>query len=394
LRDRARASRLETSALASLFSLDDDLLDLATGTTAPLTGLIADVLPKAEAFERTLASVRQYWPLGLPALRESIAAMYTRQRLPTRADEILVTAGAQQAIALVTAWLVHRGDPVLVETPTYFGALDAFRVAGARVSSVPVERAHVDPGLLRDRLFAIGPRLVYLTPTHSNPTGVVMPERARRVVARTVDECGVMLVEDHTLAGFAIDGPVPRLIASYTSGGRVLTVGSLSKLFWGGLRIGWIRGAASAIRQLGRLKSAADLGGPLPTQALAVPLVGLVEAASAERRAQLGPRRDRLAALVGEHLPEWRFRKPSGGLFLWVRVPGTDTRQFAQHAARHGVAVAAGAHFSADEGSDDHVRLPFLLEEAFLREGVARLSAAWRSFRRAPRGTTRETALV
>jgi DNA-binding transcriptional MocR family regulator len=379
----------------SLLSLDADLLDLATGTTPPLTRLIGEAIARADAIERALSSPRQYWPLGLPALRESIALMYTRQHLPTRADEILVTCGAQQAISLVSAWLVQRGDAVLVETPTYFGALDAFRLAGARLTGVPVERSHVDPGLLRDRLFATGPRLVYLTPTHSNPTGAVMPERARRAVAQMVEESGVTLVEDHTLAGLAIDGAVPRYIATYSGGSGVLTIGSLSKLCWGGLRIGWIRGAVSSIRQLGRLKSAADLGGPLPTQALAVPLVAIFESAAAERRAELGPRRDLLAALLSKHLPEWTFRTPSGGLFLWVRLPGVDTRQFAQFAARHGVAVAHGAHFSVDEGPDDHLRLPFLLDERPLREGVARLSEAWRSFRRtAPPRDARQPTLV
>jgi DNA-binding transcriptional MocR family regulator len=393
-RDRARASMLETSSLVSLLSLDDDLLDMATGTTAPLSPLVGETIARSDVFERTLASPRQYWPMGLPALRESIAAMYTRQQLPTRADEVLVTCGAQQAISLVCAWLVQRGDIVLVETPTFFGALDAFRLAGARLSGMPVERSHVDPGLLRDRLFATGPRLVYLTPTHSNPTGAVMPERARRAVAKSIDESGVVLVEDHALAGLTIDGSTPRFIASFADGG-VLTIGSLSKLCWGALRVGWIRGSVAAIRHLGRLKSAADLGGPLPTQALAVSLIGRFEAASAERRAQFGPRRDLLAGLLAERLPDWRFRKPSGGLFLWVQVPGADTRQFAQFAARHGVAVAPGAHFSVDDGPDDHLRLPFLLDEAALREGVERLTAAWHSYRRVTPGRdSREPTLV
>jgi DNA-binding transcriptional MocR family regulator len=394
-RDRARQAELETSSLVSLLSLDADLLDLATGTTPPLARVIREAIAGDDALDRALSSPRQYWPLGLPALREAIARLYIRQHLPTRADEILVTNGAQQAVSLVSAWLVQRGDAVLVETPTYFGALDAFRLAGARLTGVPVDRSHIDPGLLRDRLFATGPRLVYLTPTHSNPTGVVMPERARKAVARMVEESGVTLVEDHTLAGLAIDGAAPPYIASYPGGGGVLTIGSLSKLCWGGLRIGWIRGTASAIRQLGRLKSAADLGSPLPTQALAVPLVGIFESAASARRAELGPSRDLLAALLSERLPEWTFRKPSGGLFLWVSLPGVDTRQFAQYAARHGVAVAHGAHFSVDEGPDDHLRLPFLLDEPSLREGVARLADAWRSFRRtAPARDARQPTLV
>jgi DNA-binding transcriptional MocR family regulator len=222
-----------------------------------------------------------------------------------------------------------------------------------------------------------------------------MPERARKAVARSVEESGVTLIEDHTLAGLALDGAAPRFIGSYASGAGVLTIGSLSKLCWGGLRIGWIRGAASVIRQLGRVKSAADLGGPPPIQALAVPLIAAFEAASAERRAELGPRRDLLVALLRDHLPEWQFRTPSGGLFLWVRLPCGDTRQFVQFAARHGVALAPGSHFSIDEGPDNHLRLPFQLEEGLLREGVARMTTAWRSFRRVtPSREAREPTFV
>ncbi len=394
-RERAHTATLEHVSLLELASLDEDMIDLATGISTPLVSLVRSLVAPADAVEGTLTSVRQYWPLGLPALREAIARMFTRQQVPTDADQILVTCGAQQALSLVTMLLVQRGDVVLVETPTYFGALDAFRFAGARLSGVPVGDRHVDPAMLRDRLFATGPRLIYLTPTYNNPTGVVMPQSARQAVARTIEETGVTLVEDHAIADVSFDGQPPPAIAACSDGGNIISIGSISKVWWAGLRIGWIRATPSLIRQLGGLKSAADLGGPLPTQAMAVPLVAALDDARKARREELRPRRDLLAALLRQQLPEWTFTMPSGGLFLWVRTPGVNARQFAQYAARHHVALAPGGLFSVGDGHDEFLRLPYLLDEPALERGVHRLSAAWRAFlQMAPRREARSAAFV
>ncbi len=394
-RERAHAATLGRASLLDLLSLDEDMVDLATGTTAPLASMVMDAISRTNAIEGTIASARQYWPLGLPALRDAIAQMYTRQRVPTDADHILVTCGAQQALSLVTMLLVQRGDMVLVETPTYFGALDAFRFAGARLAGVPVGHRHVDPAMLRDRLFATGPRLIYLTPTYNNPTGALMPQSARQAVARTIEETGVTLVEDHAISDVAFDDQSPPAIAACSRAGNIISIGSISKVWWAGLRVGWIRAVPSVIRQLGRLKSAADLGGPLPTQAMAVPLVAAIDEARAARRAELRPRRDLLAALLRQHLPEWTFMMPSGGLFLWVRTPGVNARQFAQYAARHQVALAPGGMFSVDEDHEEYLRVPYLLDEAALRSGITRLAAAWSAFHQlAPRREARHAPMV
>jgi DNA-binding transcriptional MocR family regulator len=395
VRDRAQTAVLDHGSLMDLLSLDEDMVDLASGTTIPLASMVTDAIARSHAIETTVAGTRQYWPLGLPALRDAIARMYARQGLSTTADQVLVTCGAQQAISLVTTLLVQRGDVVLVETPTYFGALDAFRFAGARLAGVPVGERHVDSAMLRDRLFATGPRLIYLTPTYNNPTGSVMPESARRAVARLIEETGVTLVEDHALSDTVLEGSPPPVIAACSGAGSVLTIGSISKVCWAGLRVGWVRGPASVIRQLGRLKSAADLGGPLPTQAIAVPLVAALDEAKAARRKELRPRRDLLAALLQQQLPEWTFTIPSGGLFLWVKAPGVNTRQFAQYAARHRVALAPGALFSVDDGHEEYMRVPYLLDETAMRAGIGRLATAWRAFcDLAPRREARVSPLL
>ena len=210
---------------------------------------------------------RLYYPMGLPTLRQAVASYYERAGLPTRPEQVLVTNGAQHAIALCAALYLQRGDSVLVEDPAYFGALDAFRVAGARVSPLPVDAGGVPPAVLRDSITATAARLIYLTPTFQNPTGAVMPKAARREVARIAVELGVPVIDDGTLADLVLDGAPPPLIARFAPAAPVLTIGSLSKLMWPGLRIGWVRAPEPIVERLARLKSANDLGSPLLTQA-------------------------------------------------------------------------------------------------------------------------------
>jgi DNA-binding transcriptional MocR family regulator len=174
----------------------------------------------------------------------------------------------------------------------------------------------------------------------------------------------------------------------------VLTIGSLSKLVWPGLRLGWIRAPEPIIQRLARLKSAMDLASPITTQAVAARLFGALDVVRALRRQQLKPRRDLLASLLGERIPEWTFRVPHGGLFLWVELPSGDAREFAQFAVRHGVVALPGSTLSADESHTTFLRIPFLAEPETLRRGVDRLATAWRGFHSAGRTKRRPRVAV
>jgi DNA-binding transcriptional MocR family regulator len=287
----------------------------------------------------------------------------------------------------VVSLLVQRGDPVLLENPTYFGALDAYRLSGARLIPLDVGDRHVDAGVLRERVRAARPALIHLTPTFNNPTGAVMPAEHRIEATRVARAAGAVIVEDGTLSELSIDGlKVPAPLAAHAPEDTVLTIGSLSKLYWGGLRIGWIRGPIALIRQLTRLKTASDLGCPVMTQAVATQLLSVVDRAKAIRSEQLKRRRDLLVSMLNEGLPDWSFRSPSGGLFVWAAIPGVDTRYLAQAAIRQGVAITPGALFSITDAHDHALRIPFLLDEPLLRLGVERLATAWRECRPAGAG--------
>lgn len=392
-RAAARATALVSSPLLDLLGHEDHgLVDFALGAPLPLPALALDDLELSRAEFAAAAADVQYHPLGLAALREAIAAAHTAGGLETDARQVLVTTGAQQAINLCAAAYLQRGDTVLVEDPTYFGALDAFRLAGARLASVPSGPRGADPALLRTRTVASAPRLIYLSPTFQNPTGGVMPPAARERVAALARETGITVVEDTTLADLALDGTAPKPLAAYAPEAPIVLIGSLSKVAWPGLRIGWVRGPASLIPTLARVKGVMDLGSPSLTQAVAVRLLGHVDRVRTLRREQLRPRRDTLVRLLRRALPDWRFTIPAGGLFLWVELPSGDAQEFAQVALRRGVVIVPGAVFSHEGQYERFVRLPFLAEPEVLEAGVERLRAAWHDYRAA--GARRAAAAV
>jgi DNA-binding transcriptional MocR family regulator len=174
----------------------------------------------------------------------------------------------------------------------------------------------------------------------------------------------------------------------------MLTIGSLSKLAWPGLRVGWVRAPEPIIERLARLKSANDLGSPLLTQAIAVRLLGAIDQIRLLRRRELKPRRELMAGLLRKFLPDWKFRLPGGGLFLWVKLPAGDSREFAQVALRHGALILPGPSMSAAEHHAPFIRLPYLAEDEMLRTGVQRLSAAWRDYQSAGHGDRRSNVAM
>ena len=304
-RGAAQAGALAASPLLGLLSSRDgeDLVDLVLGAPLPLTELPRDLFTLPPEDHGALLNDPRYYALGLPPLRQAIASYYAKAGLATRPEQILITNGSQQGISLCAGLYLERGDSALVEDPTYFGALDAFRAAGARIMGVALEADGVAPAALRQRIIATSSRLVYLTPTFQNPTGVLMPRAARKEVARIAADLGVPIIDDGTFFDLALDGSPPPPVAAFAPDAPVISVGSLSKLVWPGLRIGWVRAPEAIVERLARLKSSIDLGCPLLTQAIAVRLVGSIEVIRKLRRQQLKPRRDALAALLRERSP-------------------------------------------------------------------------------------------
>ncbi|MBP2472954.1 DNA-binding transcriptional MocR family regulator [Crossiella equi] len=324
-----------------------------------------------------------YHPLGHPDLRTALAEHHTRRGLPTEPGQILVTTGGQQALALLTQLFLGPGAQVLVQTPAYPGALELFRDAAALLRPVPTGPDGLDVAAWTRAVATDRPDLAYLNPTHHNPTGGTVPALARRRLAETAAEHGVPVVEDDILAGLSLDGaPEPPSLAASAPPGTVVSVGSFSKVVWGGMRIGWIRAAPGHIAQLARIKSIHDLGSAAVEQLAAAALVPRLPGIAARRSAELKARHDLLCGLLAEHLPRWRFRPAGGGQCLWVRLPQGEASAYAQVALRHGVAVLPGDALSVAGEGARHLRIPFTGPPERITESVRRLAAAWRVYRR------------
>jgi DNA-binding transcriptional MocR family regulator len=357
-------------------------------------GLPDALLEDVYAEMAPLAATSGYSPLGYAPLREAIAAHLSARGVPTTSEQILVTSGAQQAIYMV-AWLyLQRGDVALVENPTYPGALDALTAVGARLVSVRTGRYGADLAALGEHLGRSSPRLVYLIPTYQNPVGGVLAEPARRALASLVQQHQVPLLEDDSLSGLSIVGDAPPPVAAFAPNAPILTAGSLSKLFWAGLRVGWVRASEPVIAQLGRLKAVADLGGSLPGQVIASRLLGAFDEIRRERRPVIAQRLDLATHLLGEMLPDWSWDTPQGGLCLWVRLPYGSATEFAQVALRLGVSIVAGSVASADGSFDDFVRLPFGHRPETLQEGLRRLARAWQAYAPSEEPHARSLAVI
>jgi DNA-binding transcriptional MocR family regulator len=401
-RSAAQAQSLAGSPLLALLAHPnrESIVDLAMGSPLPLRDFPFDRFEIPDNEYRAMVEDRMYYPLGMPPLREAVAGYYRQRGVATSSEQILITNGAQQGLALVASLFLQRGDAALVEDPMYFGVLDILRAAGARIGSLPVGPNGVSPGVLRDRISASAARLVYLTPTFQNPTGTVVPQPARKEICRIAAELGAPIVEDEVMAELALDGPLPLPIAAYGSQSRnapdapVFTIGSLSKLVWPGLRVGWVRAAEPWIERLARLKNAMDLGSPLLTQAIGVRVLGAIDQARQLRRAELRLKRDRAVALFRKYLPEWSFRVPSGGAFLWLKLPSGYAVEFGQVALRHGVVIVAGSHMSASDQHGQYVRVPFLADAEAMEAGVRRLASAWREYRSSDRRDAARVGLV
>ncbi|MEU1791195.1 PLP-dependent aminotransferase family protein [Streptomyces sparsogenes] len=290
------------------------------------------------AYERALSHLAEvtgdigYHPSGHRQLRDVVADHYTRRGVPTGPEQVLVTNGGQQALSLLARAFVEPGGGVLVEAPTYPGALEAFGEQAASLRTLP-------PGLhgfeATTRPPSRRPELAYVVSTHHNPTGSVLPPLARRRLAAAA-AADVPLVDDEVLAHLAFPGQeTPPPLAAF--GETVMTVGSLSKSVWGGLRVGWIRAAKPVIDRLARLRAVHDLGGNLPAQLAAAELLPRLETLCQGMAADRRTRHDHLRAQLARQLPQWQAPRVTGGQTLWVRLPHGDGDWAACTATAHSV---------------------------------------------------------
>ncbi|GAA1990561.1 PLP-dependent aminotransferase family protein [Microbacterium pumilum] len=343
-----------------------------------LAGVIADVAGNAAA----LVGRAGYDVVGRRELREAIADRYSRRGIPTTANEVLVTTGAQSAIHLVASVLLGRGDRVLIETPTYPHAADALRRSGARLVGVPVLTEHGWDLDRAEQAFARTlPTMAYLMPDFQNPTGRSMTSIERDAFLRAGERAGSVLVLDETTAELDIDRGA--LDCGFSDGDpmSVVRLGSLGKTVWGGLRVGWVRAEGDLVRRLVAARPAHDLGTPDFEQAVAAALLSDFDPILSQRSTLLHEGRDALVAALAEHLPEWGVPRVRGGLSLWIELDAALSPALVMDVRSRGVLLSAGPRFSVDGGHERHLRIPFTAPVDELQRAARTLAESWQHVR-------------
>jgi 2-aminoadipate transaminase len=389
-----RTKTAKSSVIRELLKLTQrpEVISFAGGLPAP------EVFPVAhfqEACQRVLqtqgAAALQYGPTeGYRPLRELIVAHMARYGILASVDNVLITSGSQQALDLVAKLLINRGDRILVERPTYLGALQAFDLMGAEYVTVPVDEQGMQTCNMEEALRS-GPKFMYILPNFQNPGGVTLSRTRRDQLVALSDKYGIPIIEDDPYGQLRYEGEhisplvvLDRINVARDSGyklGNVIYLSTFSKVLAPGLRLGWIVAPPDVIAKLVQLKQSADLHTSTFTQMVAYEVArdGFMDEHVKVIRATYKVRRDAmLAALKDFFPPEVSWTHPHGGLFLWVSMPpSVDSSRLLDAALRQNVAFVPGDPFfpNGDEGS--HMRLNFSnAQPEAIHEGIRRLSIA------------------
>ncbi|WP_438853746.1 MocR-like transcription factor YczR [Agromyces sp. M3QZ16-3] len=330
-------------------------------------------------------------PIGIPRLRTAIADRYSARGLPTDPEQVMVTLGAQHAIALLSRALIGRGDRALIEAPTYPHAYEALRAAGARLVTVATSPHDGGPdgfgaadeaGDLVRAMGHANPVAAYLMPDFHNPTGRSLGVEARERVLDAAARQGTVVIADETTAELDIDrGLELRPLAAY---GPAVMVGSVGKTVWGGIRVGWIRADRPLIRRLLAVRSPGDLGTPILEQLMVAQLLGRMDEILDLRREQLRAGRDHLEHRLAEAFPGWHVPHVDGGIATWVGLGAPVSSQLALAARTEGLIVAAGPRFGIDGAFERFLRLPICYDAETTDAAVQALARAWGSLARTP----------
>ncbi len=293
---------------------------------------------------------------GYPPLRHTIAHILASQGLQTHPDNILITGGSQQAISLVVQLLLKPGDVILVENPTYGGALDLFRSHHLQIVGIPMDTQGMQIPALETLLQRYPARLLYTIPNFQNPTGTCLNSQRRRQLLALADRYNLPILEDDFVGDLRYDGRVQPTLKALDPGGRVIYISTFSKMLMPGLRIGFLVAEGPVYSGLAGYKRAHDLAtSNLIQRALeAYVTIGRYQA-HLRRSCQLyRRRRDTMQQALRYELPQLQYHLPQGGLFIWAKLPpALSATRLLPLAIREGVTFAPGPQFFPEEDSGD-----------------------------------------
>jgi 2-aminoadipate transaminase len=350
----------------------------------------------AEAFKEISGAVAaesaqalQYGPTGgLEAIKDVIVDVMAAEGTPARQEEVFTTTGAQQGLDLVARVFLDEGDAVLCEGPTYAGALNAFAAYRPRVIHVPMDRAGMIPtaareALLRARKSGIHVKFIYTVPNFQNPAGVTMIAERRRELLDIAREFDLIIVEDNPYGMLRFEGePLPTLAALEQESGdtdRVVYLGTFSKIFAPGVRLGWVHAQPGILHKINVGKQGADLCSSNLSQMLISSYFRTADWRAYVRRLtdMYRERRDAMLDALAEFMPkEVHWTHPEGGLFVWATLPSyLDATAMLPRAIQKNVAYVPGEGFYAGGEGKNHMRINFsFVEPEKIRRGIELLS--------------------
>ncbi len=382
-----RMRDLRTSEIREILKLTarPEVISFAGGLPAAESFPLDDIARAAREVlhEDGAAAVQYSTTEGDPELRASLAARMNRLR-GTRfaADEVLVTSGSQQGLDLTAKLFLQPGTTLLCESPTYLAALNAFRVFGPSIVAVPTDDGGMVPDALERALATEREvRVIYVVPDSQNPSGRTWTLERRRALVRLAAAAGVAVVEDSPYGEIRFDGaPLPAVASLAGPAAPVVYLGTLSKVFCPGLRLGWVAAPRPVLERYVLLKQSADLHTSTLTQRIAARYLRThdLDRNVARVVAIYRERRDAMLEALERELPSGiGWTRPDGGLFIWVELPrGVDSREVLRAALARDVAFVPGGSFFPEPGHDNTMRLNFsAMPPARIREGVRRLAA-------------------
>ncbi|WP_425272928.1 PLP-dependent aminotransferase family protein, partial [Rathayibacter festucae] len=388
VRGSGSATRLPGAAVHAVPTLAPDFVDF-TKAALPAVPELAEAYARAARLAPEYFEDGSYDTVGLPLLRRAIAERYTRRGLRTEPGQIMVTIGAQHAIALVARTLLPRRPRP-----------DRGADLPARLRGAPARRRPAGAGQRgrRRRLGRRGPDRG--DPRHQpdarlpdarlpQPDRPLDGRRPARAGHRRRGRQGTLIIADETTAELDIDrrmSPLP--FASYGPEGTVISIGSVGKTLWGGIRIGWIRAERSVVRKLVAARSAGDLGSPIVEQLLVADMLGRMDGVLELRREQLRAGRDHLEAALARAIPEWSVPRVSGGLSTWVGLGRPASSQLALAARTSGLLITAGPRFGIDGAFERFLRIPIGYSPEITDRAVDALAVAWSQVARHPAADT------
>ncbi|RLF55032.1 MAG: aminotransferase [Thermoplasmata archaeon] len=326
----------------------------------------------------------QYGPTeGIRSLRETLANRCRKDGMDASSDNVLITTGSQQGLDVIGRIFLDPGDTIIVELPTYLGAINAFRAYEVNFEGIPLDKDGMRIDLLEDKIEdlkkkGITPKFIYVVPTFQNPAGVVMPESRRRKLVDIANEHDLLIIEDDPYGKLIYEGDFVRPIKSFDDEGRVIYLSTFSKILSPGFRLAWIVADEEIIRKLSIGKQALDLCSNTFAQYIANEFIesGYLDLHIMRIIEMYRPKRDRMMESIKKYFPEDTIcHKPRGGMFAWVTLPGDiDTEEMFLDAIKEKVAYIHGKAFHVDGGGASSMRLNFSYSsEELIEEGIKRL---------------------